>query len=43
MENNQITDECNDGKDNDLEPLGKGHPSHTHKIHNKIDTKRRRV
>ena len=42
MENNQITDECNDGKDNDLEPLGKGHPSLTHKIHNEIGIRGKR-
>ena len=36
MENSQITNVCNDGEDNDLEPLGKYHLSLTHKIHNEI-------
>ena len=40
MENSQITNVCNDGEDNDLESLGKGHLSLTRKIHNEIDIRR---
>ena len=34
MENSEITNVCNDGEDNDLESLGKGHLFLTRKIHN---------
>ena len=40
MENDQITNVCNDGEDNDPESLGKGHLFLTRKIHNEIDTRR---
>ena len=39
-ENSQITYACNNGEDNDMESLGKGHSSLTHKIHNEIDTRK---
>ena len=41
MENSQITNVCNDGEDNDLKSIGKGHSSFIHKIHNEMGTKRR--
>ena len=41
MQNSQIINICNDGEDNDLESLGKGHLSFTHKIHNEIGLWRR--
>ena len=39
MENSQITNVCNDGEDNDLESLRKGHLSLACKVH-KMDTRR---
>ena len=40
MGNRQITNVYNEGEDNDLESLGKGHLSLTCKIHNEIDTRK---
>ena len=40
MENDQITNVCNDGEDNDSESLGKGHSFLMHKIHNEIGIRR---
>ena len=43
IENSQIIDIFNDGEDNNLESLGKGHLSLTHKIHKQDKHKEMRV